>query len=293
MAEVPDQSAPLRGGVGSGQTVDPVQAGVPPQQVQKLVEKTKEQTQIRTQMRTLGLTTIVLGAGLALLWITKSVVGIEGDAVFIALLLVPVVVFLAMTDQLESFSVLGASAVLVKKVEENVTDAVTEVGQREEGRVAYLGKLRQVIEEEGRQFALIYADVDGLRQRLRTLYLKERETSSATRRRESQIRCEILNQLELGLTDAFYDSGLGKAKIDVFRLAEPDIAMIVRCESPHRAHQVAELGEKLFLKETKDGTATTAVVPATHFDGELTPQRVDAAACRALKEAKEARESRP
>ncbi len=69
--------------------------------------------------------------------------------------------------------------------------------------------------------------------------------------------------------------------------------MIVRCENPHQAHQVAELAEKLFLDETKGGTATTAVVPATHLEGELTPRRLDGAASRALKTAKEARENRP
>src|SRR6266536_4748691 len=285
VANVPDQPAPLRGSDGSEQTADLVQAA-PRQQIRKVVQT--------TQMRTLGLTTIVLTAGLALLWVTKTVVGIEGDAVFITLLLVPVVVYLVMNDKLQSFSLGGASAVIVQKVGENVTDAVTEVGQREAGRVAYLGKLRQVLGEEGQQFALIYADVDGLRQRMRTIYLKERENNpEGPRRREGQIRREILDQLEFALTDAFYDSGLDKAKIDVFRLAEPDIAMIVRCENPHRAHQVAERAEKLFLDETKGGNTTTAVVPTTHLVGDLTPQHLDEAASRALKTAKQSRENRP
>jgi len=47
--------------------------------------------------------------GLALLWVTKTVVGIEGDAVLIALLLVPFVVYLAMTGELECVSWFGAS----------------------------------------------------------------------------------------------------------------------------------------------------------------------------------------
>jgi hypothetical protein len=244
----------------------------------------------RTQTQTLALTTIVLAVGLALLWVTKTVVGIEGDAVFIALLLVPFVVYLAMTGKLESVSLFGASAVLVQDVAKDLTGAVAEVGQREAGRVAYLGKLGQILEEDKGQFALIYADVDGLRQRMRTIYGKERKNSPEKRRHEREIRGEILDELEFALTDAFYDSGLDKAKMDIFRLAEPDIAMIVRCKNPDRAHQVAELGEKLFLERTKDGTATTAVVVAPTFvEVELTPERLDDAASNRLKQAKRAR----
>jgi hypothetical protein len=256
-----------------------VVADVRDQKTPKLELKNRKLEQ-RAQMRTLALTTVVLSVGLALLWVTKTVVGIEGDAVFIALLLVPAVVFLAMNDKLESFSLFGASAVLVKKV--------TEVGQREAGRVAYLGKLGQILEDDG-QFALIYADVDGLRKRMRTIYEKERENSPERRRHEREIRAEILDELEFALTDAFYDSGLGKAKMDVFRLAEPDIAMIVRCKNPDQAHQVAKLAEKLFWEKTKDGTATTVVVAPTFVEGKLTPERLDNAASSRLKQAKDAR----
>ena len=247
----------------------------------KLEQKNRRLEQ-RAQMRTLALTTVVLSVGLALLWVTKTVVGIEGDAVFIALLLVPFVVYLAMTGKLESFSLFGASAVLVKKV--------TEVGQREAGRVAYLGKLGQILEDEKGQFALIYADVDGLRKRMRTIYANERENSPEKRRHEREIRREILDELEFALTDAFYDSGLDKAKMDIFRLAEPDIAMIVRCKNPDRAQQVAERAEKLFLERTKDGTATTVVVVAPTFvEVELTPELLDDTAGNQLKQAKRAR----
>ena len=257
--------------------------------------------QQKKQARTLVLTLALLSAGLALLWVTKTVVGIEGDAIFIALLLVPILVFLAMSEQLESLSIFGASAKFVQKVADDVTVAVAEVGQREEGRVAYRGKLDQVLEEEDRKFALIYADVDGLRRRMRTIYLKERETylkarkehSDLGRKREGQIRLEMLDHLEFALTDAFYDSDLGSAKMDVFRLAEPDIAVIVRCHEPHKAQQVADLARKLFVDETGGATATTAVIPATHLDGDLTPKRMDDAATAALKRAKDARENEP
>jgi hypothetical protein len=248
----------------------------------------------RTLTQTLALTTIVLAVGLALLWVTKEVVGIEGDAVFIALLLVPFLVYLAMTGKLESVSLFGASAVLVQDVakglEKGLTGAVAEVGQREAGRVAYLGKLGQILHDEKGQFALIYADVDGLRQRMRTIYGKERKNSPEKRRHEREIRNEILDELEFALTDAFYDSGLDKAKMDIFRLAEPDIAMIVRCKNPDRAQQVAELAERLFLERTKDGTATTVVVVAPTFVGvELTPELLDDTAGNQLKQAKRAR----
>ena len=260
---------------------------------------------IRTaQVRTLALTTIVLAAGLALIWLTKGLIGIEGDAVFIVLLLVPVVVLLALTDKLESFQLFGASAVFrdLQKLHGDVAELgenVTEVGEREAERATYLGKLTQVLGKDGREFALIYADVDGLRRVTREIYLVERAKNPDAenerepdhvpkRRREEEIRTEILDSLELALTDAFYDASLEHAKCDVFRLVDPDIAMIVRSVTSHQAYQIAEAGEDLFRVE-KGFTATTAVLPAMLVIGEVTPKGLDNAAARALHEAKKTR----
>jgi hypothetical protein len=269
----------------SEETAKAGQGPVSPTQAQRIFEK--------GQMWALLLTTVVLAAGLALLWVTKTVVGIEGDAVFIALLLVPVVVFLATTGKLQSFT-LGPASAVFRELKE-VHGSVKEVGQREAERSAYLGKLGQVLEKDKRKFALIYADVDGLRSVMREIYLAERsrkggKTQPPTRRREEQIRGEVLDRLEFALTDAFYDADLDNAKCDVFRLVEPDVAMIVRCEKPHLVHQIAERAEALF-REAKGCTATTVVVPATHLGGELTPEFVDDLAGEQLKQAKDERKN--
>jgi hypothetical protein len=283
VADAVDETAPSPGDDGPRAAAEPGQGAIPRQQVRKLLKT--------VQARTFLVTTIVLAGGLALLWVTKTVVGIEGDAVFIALLLVPVIVFLAMTGQLESFQFAGASAVFRDKLEE-VHGSVKEVGQQEPERAAYLGKLDQVLEKDGREFALIYADVDGLRKVMREIYLRERDggEQAPTRRREEKIRDEILDKLEFALTDAFYDADLDDAKCDVFRLVEPDVAMIVRCEAPHRAHQIAERAEAMF-HEAEGCTATTAVVPATYLHA-LTPKSVDEEAREALKQKKERRNRR-
>jgi hypothetical protein len=275
----------LPAGNGAEETAEPGEKAVSPTQAQRLFEK--------GQMWALLITTVVLAAGLALLWITKTVVGIEGDAVFIALLLVPVLVFLSTTGKLQSFT-LGPASAVFRELEE-VHGSVKEVGQREEKRAAYLGKLGQVLEKDKRRFALIYADVDGLRSVMREIYLAERgrkggKASAPARRREEEIRDEVLDRLEFALTDAFYDANLDEAKCDVFRLVEPDVAMIVRCDKPHRAHEVAERAEVLF-REAKGCTATTVVVPATHLGGELTPEFVDDIAGQALAEAKDERKN--
>ena len=255
----------------------------------------------RQQMRMLVLTTVVLAAGLALLWLTKTVLGIEGDAVFIALLLVPLVVFLAVTGRLKTLQLGGVSAEfreLVSAVDENVTN----VGHREAERAAYLGKLRQVLEKDTRKPALIYADVDSLRTVTREIYGDERNDKSRAgptheRRREEKIREEIINCLEFALTDAFYDATADKAKFDLFRMFEPDIAMIVRYVDPYQAHQIAELAEKNFADSAemnfqKRCTATATVLSVKHVSGEPSPEHLDKLAADQLEEAKEERKSK-
>jgi hypothetical protein len=162
---------------------------------------------------------------------------------------------------------------------------VTEVGQREPERAAYLGKLGQVLTKDGREFALIYADVDGLRKLAREVYDKERKRSD--RRREVEIRTEIINGLEFALTDAFFDEAPAGAKVDVFRLVDPDIAMIVRAVTSDQAHRVARSAEARF---SKSGYMTTTVVhAAAHHPGDATPEALDSAAADKLQKAKDAR----
>jgi hypothetical protein len=258
--------------------------------------------QMRTQLRTLVLTTFVLAAGLVLIWLTKTVLEIEGDAVFIALLLVPIVVFLAVTDRLKSFSLGGLSAEfrdLVTAVDKNVTN----VGQREAERATYLGKLRQVLGKDKRKPALIYADVDELRRVTREIYLDERNDKSRGgsiegRRREEKIRGKIIDCLEFALTDAFYDASVDKAKFDVFRMFEPDIAMIVRYVEPQQARQIAELAEKNFAESAESNfqkrcTATASVLSVKHISGKPSPEELDKMAADALEEAKDERKSQP
>lgn len=232
----------------------------------------------RAQVHTLVITTVVLAAGLALLWLTKTVVGIESDTVYIALLLAPVIALLAVTGRIQSFQLFGASAVF-KELNESITD----VGQREPERAAYLAKLGHVLEKDGKRFALIYADVDGLRKVTRAKYLEQ--DVALPRKREEEIRSEIIRLLEFALTDAFYAAHGDDAKFDVFQLVEPDLAMIVRSPDPRLAHGIAVTAATLF-EERHGSSTTTAVLPVGPLRGEVTPQKLDTAAADALAQKK-------
>ena len=261
--------------------------GGPPRGRERFVELARKE-----HTRTLALTTVVLAAGLALLWLTKTVVGIESDAVYMALVLVPAIVLLAMTNRLAQFNFLGTSAVFrdVQTQVENLDKSITDVGQREPERASYLGKLKQVIDKDGREFALIYADVDGLRQVMRKLYDDARK--SGTHRRDQEIRDEIIERLEIALTDAFYEvtERHERAKSDVFRLVEPDIAMIVRSVTSHDAAKIADRATELF--PGKEGwTTTMAVHAATRHVDAVTPEALDEAAAAELVAKKKGRAS--
>jgi hypothetical protein len=253
----------------------------------------------RQQWRMLVLTTVVLAVGLALIWLAKTVLELEGDAVFIALLIVPLLVYLTVTGKIKDISLFGVSAEfrdLVTEVDKNVT----KVGHREAERAAYLGKLRHVLEKDTRQPALIYADVDSLRKVTREIYLDERNDKSRApstgRRREEDIRGDIIKSLELALTDAFYDASVDKAKFDVFRMFEPDIAMIVRYVDPHAAHQIAEWGEKNFGEFAQKNfgkrcTATASVLCVEHVFAKPSAEDLDKLVAGQLEAAKKERKS--
>jgi hypothetical protein len=241
----------------------------------------------RVQLAAFVLTLSLVGLGLGLLWLTKKEVGIEGDAVFVALLVVPLIVYLAFTNRLENFQIFGASASF-----RDLKETVTAFGQLEPERGAYLGKLNQVLEKDELDFCLLYADVDGLRQMTSDFYDKERrgEAEHPTdvhmppeRRTEEKIRKAIIAHLEFALTDAFYDvaGDAEDAKCDVFRLEDPDVVLIVRALRPREAKRIAEKA----LEELKPRcSATIALVRPRRADD--APLALAERAALALKEAK-------
>lgn len=275
MSEAPNTTAQAVPGDGSENTPGAGEAGTRGKKLAEVIQK--------VQVGTLAVTTVVLAAGLFLLWLTKTLVGVESDAVYMALLLVPVIVLLAVTGKIESFEFLGASAKF-----RDLKASITDVGQREPERATYLGKLGQLITKGEQEFALIYADVDGLRKVTREKYLDQPD--SGDRKREEEIRSEIIDLLELALTDAFYGAGADQAKFDVFRLVEPDIAMIVRSVTPIQAHDIARSGAERF-REKRGLTTTTAVLPVAYLSalGKITPQGLDTTAANELRKAKDAR----
>jgi GGDEF domain-containing protein len=235
-----------------------------------------------------ALTSMLLAAGLGLLWLTKSILEINGDAIFIALLLVPVIVYLATTDQLSKFSAFGASLEfkkhvdgLTKDVTEHVTNAENELAQLEPRRTAFLGKLNQVLRKERDWFSLVYADVDHLRKETGAIYQEKR--LEGKRMTEEDIRDDIIRDLELALLDGFYNLSVEGAKCDIFRLEDPDVAMIVRGVTPGQAKEIAQQALDSFSRSHR--TATCAVfTPARQH--ELTPKELDGEAAKALETAK-------
>lgn len=230
---------------------------------------------------TLGLLAIGLGS----LWLAKKVLQIEGDAVYVALLLIPILVHLTLTGKLSELSLFGNSIAFREHVNElgrNVTGQITEIGEYEAERNAYLGKLRQVLEEKDQTFCLIYADVDGLRGISRAKYCQEREDAEKTRqpgnvrtrKPEKVIQRNIINQLGLALADAFHDEDTKNAKYDIFVLEQPDVVMITRSVSKELARQIAEKGRELF-GEGNGYNATMAVLAVAEIPGEPTPKELD------------------
>ncbi len=263
----------------------------------------------------LFITLICLALGVVALALTKHYAKIDGDAIFIALLLIPIFVYLTITGKLDEISIGGVSAkffkdsveAIKKHVKDNVTEVgenVTEVGEYEPERSKYLGKLKQILQDKS-TFYLMYADVDGLRQHTRKLFLDEKDNSTPLkeRRSENDFRKTIIRELEFALTDAFCETEKNAkkknkvAKYDIFHLEQPDVVMIVRqANIDQQAYSVAKQAQEIFKKPTenpdpkdrdfKGHTATIAIVSRDEMK-DAKPRGLDKIAIRKLTEGKE------
>jgi hypothetical protein len=202
------------------------------------------------------LTAAFLAIGIGLLWLTKEILGIESDAVYLGLVLVPVVVFLGLTDKLQKFSIFGASAEFIKKL----SDVESNVTETEPAKSTYFGKLRQVMDDKKTPFALIYGDVDKLRDLVSKTYREQKEAqekdkSIIRRQTDRQIRDDIIQKLVFSMTDSFYDFIIGDgAKHDVFLLEQPDVLMIVRSGQANVARGIANEALKKFQSQGYQAT---------------------------------------
>jgi hypothetical protein len=245
---------------------------------------------VRRETVALAWVTIGLALGLGLLWVVKRLLGIESDAVFVALLVVPLLVQLAFTGQLSELQLFGATAKFkelaanVSTVQESVSsvkEKVIESGQREATRSAYLGKLDQVLAKNGREFCLLYADADGLRSVTRDRYLAQDPdppllhgtVSPPKRRSEETIRRDVIDRLELALTDGFYDTDPRLTKCDFFRLEEPDVVMIARTVSSDQAARIAAKATELFRRDGFEATIT--ILAVANEAGDPPPEELD------------------
>ena len=200
------------------------------------------------------ITLVFLAVGLAILALTKHIVKIDGDTVFVALLLLPLLIYLSVAGYLEELNIGFISARLMKKSVKEIKDNVNEIGRYEERRSAYLGKLDQILKKKSR-FSLLYADVDDLRQYSRKIFLKEK--TSDKRRTEGEIRKETIDKLDFALADAFCECEIkdtdGKdAKYDIFQLVEPDIVMIARDTDMSKAELIKDKAQQNFKNSFSD-----------------------------------------
>lgn len=229
------------------------------------------------------LTAIVfLAAGIGVLVLARHVVKIKGDAVLVALLVIPIFVYLAVMDKLKGFAIGPLSASFIENkfedVKKHVKENVAEIGEYEEERSTYLGKLSQILNKKDR-FCLIYADIDDLRQHSREIFLKNKEdaederVSIEDREPESKIRKKIIKKLDFALAYAFCEKRIKDAKgqyakYDIFNLTEPDVVMIAREVNLKQARPVAERAQQLFgdytrQKDREEYRATIAIVSRT------------------------------
>jgi len=236
------------------------------------------------------ITLVFICAGIGVLALTKHVAKIEGDAVFVALILIPVFIYLVLIGKVENVSIgsKGVSASLIKEsfndTKKHVEDIVTEISEYEQERSTYLGKLNQILRQR-RRFCLIYADVDNLRQHTRKIFLNEKEQceSLADRRPEYKIREEIIRELSFALADAFCEHKIKDAKYDIFSLEEPDLAMIARETNLEQAISVAQKGQEIFKNSTAKANfeglnATIALVSRDEMK-DPRPRALDETAC--------------
>jgi hypothetical protein len=76
------------------------------------------------EARAIGLSLLFLTAGFLVVWLTKSVVGIDGDVIFVSLLLIPVLVYLVLSGRLEELRGPGGlEARFTRVAQESVTIA--------------------------------------------------------------------------------------------------------------------------------------------------------------------------
>lgn len=236
--------------------------------------------------------------GIGVLALTKHVAKIEGDAVFVALLLIPIFIYLAIIGKLKEVRIgsEGVSASLMKEsvedIKKHVEDSITEISEYEEERSTYLGKLEQILRQR-RRFCLIYADVDYLRQHTRQIFLNEKEQfqSLAKRRSEKDIREKIIRALNFALADAFCEHKIKDAKdkdakYDIFSLEEPDLVMIAREVNVKQAISVAKKGQDIFKKSTakenfEGHNATISIVSRDEIKVPK-PRALDEMACERL-----------
>lgn len=245
---------------------------------------------------------VFLAVGIAVLVLTRHVAKIKGDAVLVALLLIPILIYLAIMGKLKGFAIgpLSASFIedKVEDIKKMVEDKVNEVGEYEEERSTYLGKLSQISKKTSR-FCVIYADVDDLRQDSRKIFLEEKKKGKPPDKRisEDDIREGIIDKLDFALADAFCAQGIKEvkykdkdAKYDIFDLIEPDVVMIARDTNLEQARQVAEQAQKNFKRysssqEDVDGyTATIALISS---DEDEKPRVLDKIALSRLSRGKE------
>ena len=233
---------------------------------------------------------VFLAVGIAVLVLTRRVAKIRGDAVLVALLLIPVFIYLAIMGKLKGFAIgpLSASFIedKVKDIKKTVEDKVNEVGEYEEERSTYLGKLSQISKKTSR-FCLIYADVDDLRQHSRKIFLDDQQKPFAKRTTEHKIREGTIDKLDFALADAFCAEGIkeekdakGKqknAKYDMFDLIEPDVVMIARDANLEQAGRVAKRARENFTDYSREGNAEgyTATIAIISNDENESPRELD------------------
>ncbi len=237
---------------------------------------------------------VFLAVGIAVLVLTRHVAKIRGDAVLVALLLIPILVYLAIMGKLKGFTIGPLSASFIESKVEDIKKTVSEIGEYEEERSTYLGKLNQILEKSKTlnrkiSFCLIYADVDFLRQHSRKIFLEEKKSRLPTDKRKSEddIREGVIKKLGYALADAFCEEGIRakkNKKYDIFYLEEPDIAMIARDSNVEEAKAVAKRSQKIFKHEGY--SATIAIVSSDEMkDGN--PRVLDKIALSRLSRGKE------
>jgi hypothetical protein len=220
--------------------------------------------------------TVAFMAGvICIAWLTKYLDLKVGDAALVALLCLPILIFLVVSGKLKELSLPGGtSAKFVEEQVDKVSRQLDEVGAYEPERSTFFGKLQQILNKEKDEVSLICADVDGLRRVSQKIYGDERISTNSLsttspqrepkRRSERDIRKAVIEDLVFALTDAFYDMRLDKAKIDIFSLEDPDVVMIIRSATRDQAKAIAEEGIEAF--RVRYPTTATAAVASTSED---------------------------